>query len=323
MHTLSRLMLRSILFIGGCVAGAYCVFSAFQNGSTLSDGVTAKMFGAAFAAVTIISWFMLPWADQLQNSGSRQEARVWRAGWVLALGFVLTNSIMFAAFHRTNMVEGNGTAITRYDQALANKDRAAGDLTALKKNTRWERTSGCSNATAELSLTFCGDVRTAQGRIDAADAVILLGRPGAKDAGAETLAWVLNGDPAKVGRAMPIFWAVVLELIASLCMKGAFHDLGTRPAVLAPAVVEPEVLTEGELTAAEAQELVCRLLELIRAAGGRYRGQNRAASELGIPASTLSEALVKRFRPAGYIDVQKDGPAYILVPGPEAQKVLA
>jgi hypothetical protein len=332
MHTIARLLLRAILFSGGCVAGAFCVFSAFQNGSTLADGNTARMFGAAFAATTVISWFMLPWADQLQHSGNVKEARVWRAGWVLALAFVLTNSIMFSAFHRTNMVEGNGDAITKYQGALSDKERASSDLAALKKNYRWDTTSGCSNATAEKSLAFCGEVKKVQNRLDAAAAIMLLPRPGAKDAGAETLAWVIDGDPAKVGRAMPIFWAVVLELVASLCMKGAFHDLNIRehakPIAVAEPIVESTIVgpaepAEGQLTEAQAKELLFRLLCLIREAGGSYRGQNRAAEALGVSASGLSDALVKRWRPEGYIDVQRDGPAYILVPGKEAPKVKA
>ncbi|MBI4725590.1 MAG: hypothetical protein HY765_11600, partial [Rhodomicrobium sp.] len=39
------------------------------------------------------------------------------------------------------------------------------------------------------------------------------------------LAWVIGAEEAQIRRSLPIFWAVILELIASLCMREAFATL--------------------------------------------------------------------------------------------------
>ncbi len=183
------------------------------------------MFGLAFAAVVIISWIMLPWADRRAGEGSYRDAWLWRASWLMALGFVLANSIAYCAHYRTEMTEAKGLLIDAYDRARRAEAEASAEIKGLQLNFRWEATSGCSNVSALKSKRYCERMQEAQSRAGAARAALAQGRPGAKDAGAETLAWVLGVDEAKVRRSLPIFWAVMLELIASLCMREAFATL--------------------------------------------------------------------------------------------------
>jgi hypothetical protein len=197
------------------------------------------MFGLAFGAVVIVSWLMLPWADKRAEEGSHRDAWLWRVSWLMALVFVLANSIAYAVHYRTEMTETRGLRIDAYERARQMETLATAEVNGLRTNPRWEATSGCSNVTAEKSKVFCERVHNAQSRIEAAEALLLQGRPAAKDAGAETLAWVLNADEAKVRRSLPIFWSLILELIASLCMREAFATMRTpqtakespRPAV--------------------------------------------------------------------------------------------
>jgi hypothetical protein len=114
---------------------------------------------------------------------------------------------------------------------------AAAELNGLRTNPRWEATSGCSDVTAAQSKQYCEQVRNAQARLQSAAAILGQGRPASKDAGSETLAWVLGADEAKVRRSLPIFWAVILELIASLCMREAFASL--RPAKAREEALQP------------------------------------------------------------------------------------
>ncbi len=199
-------LLSILIAVGGCVVGSYSAFAAFANGQLIADGVAATIFGVAFAAVVVISWIMLPVADLRFEEGAPRDAWLWRGSWLLALGFVLANSIVFSAHYRTEVTEVKGLQIEG-------------------TNTRWEATSGCSNVTAPKSKAYCERVHDTQSRIESAQTILVHGRPVANDAGAQTLAWVLGGDEAKVGRSLPIFWAVVLELMASLCMKNAFSSL--------------------------------------------------------------------------------------------------
>jgi hypothetical protein len=220
-----RHVLSLLIAAGGCVAGAYSAFAAYSNGKIIADGTAGIVFGLAFASVVIISWLMLPWADKRAEEGFRRDAWLWRTSWLLALGFVLANSIAYCAHYRTEMTEVKGLQIEAYERAQRLEVLSSSELNGLRINPRWEATSGCSNATSARSKQYCERVRDAQSRIQGAQASLAQGRPGAKDAGAETLAWVLSGDEAKVRRGLPIFWAVILELIASLCMREAFATL--------------------------------------------------------------------------------------------------
>jgi hypothetical protein len=148
--------------------------------------------------------------------------------WLLALGFVLANSIVYCVHYRTEMTEAKGLQIEAYERAQRVEALASAELNELRKNVRWDATAGCSSVTAAKSIQFCDHVREAQNRLQSAEAVLKQGRPGAKDAGADTLAWVLGVSEEKVRRSLPIFWAVILELMASLCMREAFATLRTN-----------------------------------------------------------------------------------------------
>ncbi len=226
MENISKRHILSLLIAaGGCIAGAYSAFAAFSNGETLAGGTAGVMFGLAFAAVVVISWIMLPWADKHAGEGSYREAWLWRLSWLLALGFVLANSIAFCSHYRTEMTEAKGLLIDAYDRAQRAEAEASAELKGLQLNFRWEATSGCSNVTAPKSKRYCERLGEAQSRIEAARATLAQGKPGAKDAGAETLAWVFGVYEANIRRGLPIFWAVILELVASLCMREAFATL--------------------------------------------------------------------------------------------------
>jgi hypothetical protein len=226
-NDIKRHTLCLLIAAGGCVAGAYSAYAAYVNGKLITDGMAGVMFGLAFAAVVIVSWLMLPWADKRAEEGAHRDAWLWRVSWFLALGFVLANSIAYTVHYRTEMTENRGLRIDAYERARQMETMATAEMNGLRTNPRWEATSGCSNVTAEKSRLFCERVQNAQGRIEAAAALLNQGRPASKDAGAETLAWVLGVDEAKVRRSLPIFWSLILELMASLCMREAFATLRT------------------------------------------------------------------------------------------------
>jgi hypothetical protein len=224
----TRLALSLLIAAGGCVAGAYSAYAAFSNGKLITDGIPGTMFGLAFAAVVIISWLMLPWADRRALEGCHRDAWLWRASWLMALGFVLANSVVYTVHYRTEMTEAKGLQIEAHERARQMEALAAAELNGLRTNPRWQATSGCSDVTAARSKQYCEQVRNAEARMQSAAAILGQGRPASKDAGSETLAWVVGADAEKIRRSLPIYWAVILELIASLCMREAFASL--RPA---------------------------------------------------------------------------------------------
>ena len=235
--------LPSRLAIGMCgfVVGAYCAYTAFRNGQAMAADIDGIAFGSAFAAVVVGSWFLLPLAEEF--SGIR--ASVLRGGWALCLAFVLVNAIGFTATHRTEGVSSRTTAIQTYDAAIAALPLAETELAAMKQNARWAATAGCTNATAEASKLFCEAIATKQSELKGIQARVNQGRPGAADAQADTIAWVMQADASTVSRALPIFMAVVLEIAASLFMFAAMVPSAKAEAPAAT-ITEPVVETKAE-----------------------------------------------------------------------------
>src|SRR5271166_1431037 len=175
-----RHALSLLIAAGGCVAGAYSAYAAFSNGKLISDGATGTMFGLAFASVVVINWIMLPWADKRAEEGSYRDAWLWRASWLLALGFVLANSIAYCAHYRTEMTEGKGLLIDAYERAQRAEELATKELNGLMSSGRWAATGGCSSALIQKWKPYCERVRKAQAHVDEARATLAQGRPGAK-----------------------------------------------------------------------------------------------------------------------------------------------
>ncbi len=248
------LTLRLLVGACGCAAGAVCAYAAFSNGKLVDPGEAGPMFGVGFAAVVFFSWLMLPVASWCARLGAYGKAWTAKACWVLALVFVLANAIVFASSHRVETVEGRGLAMDGYADAKADKARAIAELDGMKRDELWAASSSCANATTKKERSFCANVQSAQGRIQAASDKIALGRPGAKDAGAETLAWVIGGDAAKVGRAWPVFIGVILELVACAALKFTLSPWApkAKAATLETAPLKPAVQeqTPIDLTAA-------------------------------------------------------------------------
>ena len=133
-NSIKRHTLCLLIAAGGCVAGAYSAYAAFTNGRLISDGSAGTMFGLAFGAVVIVSWLMLPWADKRAEEGSHRDAWLWRVSWLLALGFVLANSIAYAVHYRTEMTENRGLKIDAYERARQMETLATAEMNGLDES---------------------------------------------------------------------------------------------------------------------------------------------------------------------------------------------
>ncbi len=176
-NTGKRQALSILIAAGGCVAGAYSAYAAFSNGKLIADDAAGTMFGLAFAAVVIISWLMLPFADKRADEGAHRDAWLWRLSWFAALAFVLANSIVYTVHYRTEMTETKGLKIEAYERARQAEARAAAEYETLWTNPRWTATSGCTDVTAPRSQTYCDQVHKAQAALQEASAVLAQGRP--------------------------------------------------------------------------------------------------------------------------------------------------
>jgi hypothetical protein len=244
-------LLRASLVAGGCGAGLFCLYAAFCNGQSFDNGPGGVMFGIALAAVVFVSWMMLPAADWRQRAGSWVTAWGVRLLWIGAFVFVAGNSAMFAALHRGESVNGKGLEIDLYQTAKADRAKAEQDLKGMEASDLWQATASCALPKGAKAKTFCDNHAATDARIQAAQAVIAKGKPAASDPGAELVAWIIDGDAGKVGRAWPAYLGAVVELIASFCWKFAFiQDKKPAPAVKLEAAPQAPVAEAFDLTAA-------------------------------------------------------------------------
>jgi len=224
--------------LSGIICGAFSASAAFVNGKNLGTTDTSGLlFGAAFAAVVVGSWFLPGYAAEAWSRNARARAVTLWIGWAITVAFVLVNAVGFTALHRSETVGHRAIEASSYDRAQAQLETATAELAAAKANPRWLTTAGCTNATAERSRAFCEAVQAKQAEIQAARAVLDRGKPASVDAQADTLAWV-TGQPVEwIRQAVPVFLAVVLELAASLLlwasMKPAVEERAPTPATTA------------------------------------------------------------------------------------------
>lgn len=201
--------------------------------------------------------------------------------------------------------ERTSTCGSRCQEAIAKGDAAKAKAAALE---------------VELALSVQAeqaqqDLQAARQKLDGIHA------PSAADPQAEALAAYLPVSVDQLTKGLPLLPSLLVEFgpVLTLLLASVFSGTSGQHE-RAPQLGEATVLVEEKLTEAQAQKLLYRLLILIQEAGGRWRGQNRAAEELGVSASSLSEALIKRWRPAGYINIEKDGTAHYLLLGPKARE---
>jgi len=280
------------LLVAGCgiALGAVCAVAAYHNGLAL-DSALGLWFGIGFAAVVVMSWLMWPVASWSARLGNTAQAKACKLAWAPLALFVVANAVMFVASHRTETVGGKTMEIERYEAAKAERVRLLADLETVKTSPLWAASSGCTIRTIG-SKKLCDRSAEIEEGLKDAGKTLAAGKPASADAGAETLAWVLGGDAAKVGRAWPIAVAVALELAASFAMKLALSPWGApRRREAAPA---PGTFTH--------------VVELLRASpeGVLAASVRELAKMTSIPKSTIHERL-REWHERGLIVVEQTG----------------
>jgi hypothetical protein len=203
----------------GVISGA----AAFRNGALYAQGdhIAALMFGAAGVAIVCMSWFLPARAAEhwRERAWVRWGATV--ALWIVTAGFTLIQSAGFAAFHRTETVNGKAEAIRRHDEAKARLARETAELEAMKASPRYAASAACADATAKRSLSFCAVYSAKLAEIEEARAEANRGAPGTPDAQAVTLSWITGLNRAWIEQGLPVLTAIVFELGAALAFFAA------------------------------------------------------------------------------------------------------
>ena len=199
---------------------------------------------------------MLPWADVRAREGAKIEAQLWRLAWLAALAVVIVNGVSYSAHYRVEQTGGAEVRIEAYEDAKRREARAEASLALLQKNALWEATAACSKKRSAKARDYCAQVAGAQAEIAAAAAIKSSGRPASADAGVETIAWITGVEARKVSRSIPLSWAAICDLLASLCLKSVLSAPKRRPGLELRAVpLEPQAAPQPLPAANPAKEL--------------------------------------------------------------------
>jgi hypothetical protein len=197
-------MVRKLILLScGLVAAAYSVPAAFLNAPAIGHGGGAHYVAAvAMVCVVIVSLLLGSVALECLRTGDRTRGFMLAAAWAVTFPLVIAR-------------EGS-IAIEKFQRASAERDRLMSDLQVAQKSPRWEQTAGCtSNRSHSASKDFCDRVDEMRNGIRVANATLDAGRPAESDAMADTLSWVTGLAPATIGRLMPIWTVVAVEVVAS------------------------------------------------------------------------------------------------------------
>ncbi len=113
--------LQLLIGLGGVALGAYCVKAAYYVGAAADTWI-----GIALAALVIVSWGMLPWADVRGKEGAWREALVWRVAWIGVLAVVVANGVSYSAHYRVEQTGDAEGRIEAYEDAKTNLARGNG-----------------------------------------------------------------------------------------------------------------------------------------------------------------------------------------------------
>jgi hypothetical protein len=198
------MILRKLtLTVCGLSAGAYCAYAAFRFNVAMAKGEDGYVFAGVMVALTVGCWALLAIAVERWRDGEKLSSAAWSVTWCILMCLVLANSAGFSAGGRREAVTGKAVAIEAYERAQQARKQASDGLGAAMAAGRWK------------------EVDRFRTSIEAADAVLVRGRPGASDAQADLLTMLTGGSPETIGRVLPIATTLVLEFAANLLLLAA------------------------------------------------------------------------------------------------------
>jgi hypothetical protein len=198
------MLIKIALVLCGLTLGAFSASNAFLNGTSLVPGPAGYIVGSALVALLVWSGLSGSLMSNAFANGAWVTGLILLAHWVFATALVLAMSIGFVASHRSESVNSRQIKIDSYQRAEANWQRINEEIKAAD-----------ASGSVKRAATLRQELRTAETQLQA-------GRPASSDAQAETLSWVTGVAPDKIGRAMPIWLAVAIDV----AFVGCFMAIG-------------------------------------------------------------------------------------------------
>lgn len=184
------------LIVCAVAVGAFSAANAFVNGMQLVPGWVGYLAGTALVALLVLSGLFGKLAAKSFACRAWVSGLIFLAYWFGATALVLGMSVGSVAHHRTEKVGAAQLKIDGYQREEANWQRLTDEIKAADARGAVKRAAGLRQ------------------ELKAVEAELKVGRPASSDAQAETLSWVTGSrvDPATIGKALPIWLAVTLDL---------------------------------------------------------------------------------------------------------------
>jgi hypothetical protein len=207
-----RMILKLGLYVCGLVLAAYCGYAAYRY--SLSVGADI-VFAYTMVGLTAGNLLLAAAASRLWNEGYRLVAKGCAAIWAVVLVVLLANSAGFTVGNRRSVAVGKDTEIASHTRAQQAYDETVSALTQAHKDTLWNETSACADATRKVQRNFCtrvNQLETEKGRLNAE---LQHAPPASSDVQAEGLSQMLGGSSSAAGTGMSVTTAVVVEVTSN------------------------------------------------------------------------------------------------------------
>lgn len=145
----------------------------FGLASAASDGLKALLPFFLFAAIRTKQW---------------SQAAAGATLWLVCLAFSLTSALGFASLNRADTTGARAAQVVNYQDLRTDLSRArerlgwipehrpagsvSSEIESMKQQRRWRATSGCTDATARKSITFCQEFHRLNAELSSAQEAV-------------------------------------------------------------------------------------------------------------------------------------------------------
>ena len=235
---------------GGVFAAAICttVMNAKFGWSLGSDELEKALYAVFGIALDICKFFGLAYVAYAWTKNYKAKALAALVVWTVAVGYSLVAATGFAAMTRSHVTTERQFHADQAKVMITNHSRLAGELEVMKKNPRYESTSGCTAPQSKMkpeSVIFCDNYFRHYNELETAAKNLPKGVQHDADPQMSFFAKHLGFEKEKMIAIWAFGLAIIAEIVASIGTY-AFSSSRAKPDTSRKPVQSPVQVVNGQ-----------------------------------------------------------------------------